>query len=306
MIAGLVSIGTNSTRALVADPAATPPQLLLIRSTGTRIGEGLAERGMLAPAPMSRTLDAVAQHVRAMRELPIHSMHVIATSALRRAQNAGTFIAEVRAICGCDFTILTGEEEAQCSFAGAACGLPAAPGQLTGVVDLGGGSIEYAVGGSHAAERAISCEIGAVRLTQSVPALSGQSALPVAVDIERAYELAREAVASMASFPPVRRLVLVGGTATTTVALLRGSREINAYEPLSRAELRGLIAQLSSTPLDARRTLPGMNPQRADILLAGQIVLDAVLDRLEPPELLVSTNDLLLGFLLRRAVQARG
>ena len=299
MIAGLISIGTNSTRALVADINGGTGRTLLHRSTGTRIGEGLKERGHLDEAAMERTLTAIREHFEAMRHLS-PNVRVIATSALRRADNAPEFAARVRDITGATLEIISGDEEARCSFIGAVSGIAAPGGEHFGVLDTGGGSTEYAVGDKTAPAHIVSCEIGAVRLTETVPELDGTHGAISEETMDRAAAIATEAIAPIGSFPKVERLVFVGGSATTTISVLAQKRESFAYADLTRSDLQGIIAHLRALDLDARKALPGMNPQRADILLAGAIVLDAAFKRTLHDRALVSTNDVLLGFLLTR------
>lgn len=302
MIRGLISIGTNSTRALVADVDAAPPLTLLHRSTGTRIGEGLRERGHMDEAAMQRTLDAIAEHAAAIQE-HTSEFAVIATSALRRADNESEFDRRVRALTGRAVQIISGDEEAACSFTGALSGVDASPHERFGVLDVGGGSSEYAVGTKVNCEGVVSCEIGAVRLTEAFPELAGAGG-PVNEDtIERASAKAMRALEPALKLLHADRLVLVGGSATTTVSLVRGKREVFAYAELTANEIADWIARLAATPLEDRKTLPGMNPQRADILLGGLLIIDRILQASAASGALVSTSDVLLGYLLRRAAE---
>jgi exopolyphosphatase/guanosine-5'-triphosphate,3'-diphosphate pyrophosphatase len=296
--AGLISIGTNSTRALVADiDSKKHARVLLHRSTGTRIGEGLKERGHLDEQAMQRTLEAIREYYDAIREFT-SDVRVIATSALRRADNAAEFAERVQSIAHAQLQIVSGEEEARFSFVGAVSGV-SSNGEEFAVADVGGGSSEYAVGPADRPEHIMSCEVGAVRLTEAFPALAGSDGKISGELIQAARAFAEKAVAPLRDFPHADRLIFVGGTATTTISLLSGKREMFAYADLSRANLRQITERLASLPLDERKKLPGMNPQRADILLAGTLVLDAIFDGAAHERAVVSTNDLLLGYLLQ-------
>jgi exopolyphosphatase/guanosine-5'-triphosphate,3'-diphosphate pyrophosphatase len=292
---GVISIGTNSTRALVAGFNGRA-RVLLARSIGTRIGEGLKERGALDEGAMERTLQVVREHASAVRELT-SDVRVIATSALRRAENGEAFANAVRDAAGAPLEIISGEEEARRSFIGAISGIEER-GCTYGVLDTGGGSSEYAIG-SHQLERIVSCEIGAVRLTEAVPQLAGHSGRPPDAELERARAIALEQTRPIADFPHVNRLMFVGGTATTTVCLQRESRELFDYAEITLHELRRWRERLRDLDLEARRQLPGINPQRADIILGGVLILEVVFERAGHERAIVSTNDLLLGTLLQ-------
>lgn len=299
MIRAVVSIGTNSTRALVADVNGSA-HVLLARWAGTRIGEGLKERGRLDPAAAHRTLNAVRDHVEAIKKYT-RNITAIATSALRRAEDAGAFARQVEAIAGSPLEIISGEEEARRSYTGAVGPLLARKEHSSrfSVLDVGGGSSEYACGREAQPDEVVSCEIGAVRLTERVPALAGTKG-PVGEDaVERARALAREALEPIARFPRPETLVLVGGSSNTGISLLRESTERYEYAEMERGELRALISRLRTHDLAQRKAMPGMNPQRADILLAGLIVVDTVFELTGATNALATGNDLLLGTLLR-------
>lgn len=297
-VRGLISIGTNSTRALVAQVGDGKPVTLLQRSTGTRIGEGLRERGHLEETAMQRTLDAISEHAQAIRE-HTRQFGIIATSALRRADNEDDFDARVRALTGTGVEIISGEEEARSSYTGALSGVDAEPSERFGVLDVGGGSSEYAVGTKGECERVVSCEIGAVRLTEAFTELAGSNGSVDARTLQSAAQHAARALAPALNLRSVDRVVLVGGSATTTISLVRGDREPFEYAKLDANDISSWIGRLASMPLDKRRGLPGMNPQRADILLAGLLIIAQFLEQTQHSDAIVSTSDVLLGYLLR-------
>jgi len=294
----VVSIGTNSTRVLLADLDESPPRAIFARSIGTRIGEGLRDRGRLSDEAMARTLGAIHTHARSIRG-QTENVVAIATSAVRRADNGAAFAAKVEKILGTPLHVLDGEEEALAAYRGAISALPAVVGN-TGVVDTGGGSTEYAVGSGTFPERVASCEIGAVRLTETCPGLSGEAGAVEAPVLARAKEIARGLLAPMRDFPAIERLALVGGSATTAASLLRGDRTPFLTAEITRADVTATLARLCAMTLTERRELAGMNPQRADILPAGLIVLDAVFELTGLERATATSSDLLMGYLLIR------
>ena len=293
----IISVGTNSTRVLLADMAPDIPHADLAQSIGTRIGEGLGPRGHLGEEPMRRTLDAIAQLHRAVRGHFVR-LFAISTSAVRRADNADEFCARVAEKLGVPLRILSGEEEAAASYRGAITAFGALHGERVGVVDMGGGSTEYAVGTGTHPEKFESCEIGAVRLTEAVPELAGDDGVVDLTTIERARAIARQALEPLRSYPAVERLAFVGGTATTTASIVRGKKGKVASYTLTRADLQKVLVRLCGMSLEERKTVVGMKPQRADILPGGIIVLDTVLDIVKRDIFVATTADLLLGFLL--------
>jgi exopolyphosphatase / guanosine-5'-triphosphate,3'-diphosphate pyrophosphatase len=299
----VISVGTNSTRVLLADVTGDVARVALARSIGTRIGEGLKERGALGEEPMQRTLEAVRNHLRAIRGHYLR-LFTIATSALRRADNGEEFTARMQALTGVPVDILSGEDEAAASYRGAITVFGPLRGDEIGVVDVGGGSSEYAVGSATAPERTVSCEIGAVRLTEELPQLAGHDGAVDSKTIERARTIAGEALASLREFPTVSHLALVGGSATTAASFIRGRRmPIDAYE-LSRDDLARAVQRLCAMQIDERKKLAGVKPQRADILPGGIIVLETVLDLVGRDRATATTADLLLGYLLQRQDRA--
>ncbi len=280
------------------------PRVELARSTGTRIGEALGERGRLGDEPMQRTLDAIAQYVRAIRGHYVR-LFAVATSALRRAENGLEFAEQVRALLGVPLRVITGEEEAVASYRGGLTALGTLRGERVGVLDLGGGSTEFAAGASAAPDKVASCEVGAVRLTEAIPELAGRDG--TAGDaVARARVFAREALAPLRECGDVERLAFVGGTATTTAAIVRGRPVPVESYPLSRADLQRTLERILPMTVDERKRVVGMRPQRADILPAGIIVLDEALEMFGRDQAVATTNDLLLGILLQERDEAGG
>ena len=301
VVRAVLSIGTNSTRVLVADVTDNALVPILAHATGTRLGEGLGADGEIGAEPLERTLHALAGYAEQARR-HTEEVAVVATSAARRARNRDLFSARVEAIVGAPLQILTGEDEARYAFAGATLGLPPA---RYGVLDSGGGSTEYAVGTPDAIEAHASLEIGAVRLTEAVPELAGNDGA-VADEVRvRAADLAMAALEPLRAMPRVDRALFVGGSATTAVSLLAKNREPFVRRDLSLDELDALFADLCMRSLEERRALPGINPQRADIIAAGVLILRTACRLLQKNVATVSTGDLLAGILLA-AARVRG
>ncbi len=294
----IISIGTNSTRLLLADIAPAVPRVETARSVGTRLGEGLGEQGRLGDEPMQRTLEAIAQLQRAVKGHYVR-LFAVATSALRRAENGDDFSQRIEALLGTPLRILSGEEEATASYRGALTALGELRGERVGVLDVGGGSTEYATGTSTEPEKVVSCEIGAVRVTEAVPELAGRDGAVKEDSVERARAIARKALEPLAECEAVERLALVGGSATTVAGMLRGRRApIGSYD-LSRADLQRALERLLPMPLEERKKIEGMKPQRADILPGGIITIDTAMEIIGSDKAIATTSDLLLGILLQ-------
>jgi exopolyphosphatase/guanosine-5'-triphosphate,3'-diphosphate pyrophosphatase len=294
----VLSIGTNSTRVLLADVEPAMPRIEVARSIGTRVGEGLGDSGRLGDEPMARTLDVLRGYMGLIRGHYV-KLIVIATSALRRADNGEEFAGKVAEITGLPLRVLSGEEEAVASYRGAFTAFGQLRGERVGVVDMGGGSTEYAFGTSAQPDDHISCEIGAVRLTEAVPSLAGDKGLVSDADTRRARKLAETALEPLEKFDKPDRLAVVGGTATTVAAILKGKRTAVTSANLKRADLESLLQRLVSMPLDERKKIAGLKAQRADILPAGITVLLAAMDAVKCDEALATSSDLLLGVALQ-------
>lgn len=294
----VLSIGTNTVRLLiVADEEAGALSLLEHHALGTRLGEGLGQDGDLQLAAMERTLEACLQFATIARERGA-LLECIATSVLRRARNADNFAHRFEASVRAPLVVIDGEREAAWGFAGAVA-QDRPPGR-TAMLDIGGGSTECAIGTAGIVETAISCEIGTVRLTEAFPALSGSApGAPAWRAARAARDVIREALTPLRGQGLVNEMRAVAGTPCTLAALVVGAAQQSIRgRMLDRPTTERLLAQLLDCDLAARRALPGILPQRADILAAGALLLLGALDALGIERARVETNDLLLGYLL--------
>jgi exopolyphosphatase / guanosine-5'-triphosphate,3'-diphosphate pyrophosphatase len=297
-------IGTNSTRLLVADvgadgSVAEVERLLEI----TRLGEGVDASGTLAEAPMGRVTDTLTRYAERARALSAERLLAVATSAVRDASNRDDFLARVAAT-GFEPRLLSGEDEAATTFAGVCSRAPggesvSADGTL--VVDVGGGSTELVLGAAEGVAWSRSLQAGCVRMTErflgeDVVAASSLAACETAVR-ELLQVVPGEVVEA------TRRAIAVAGTATTLAAILHGGYDADAVHGarITREQTRALELRLAAMTLEQRRTVGGLEPARAPVIVAGLVVLGCVLDRFGLAEAIVSERDVLHGAALLAA-----
>ena len=300
-------IGTNSTRLLIADvgsdgSVAELERLLVI----TRLGEGVDAGGSLGEAPMGRVTDTLTRYAAHARELSAERSLAVATSAVRDAANRDDFLARVPA-SGFEPRLLTGEQEAATTFAGVCSRAPggeavAADGTL--VVDVGGGSTELVLGAAGGVAWSRSLQAGCVRMTERVLGedVVGHTDLAACAAVIRGLlEVVSDEVV-MAT----RRAIAVAGTATTLAAIQHGGYDAEAVHGarITREETRALEHRLAAMTLEERRTVPGLEPARAPVIVAGLVVLGSVLDRFGLAEAIVSERDILHGAALLAAGDA--
>jgi exopolyphosphatase/guanosine-5'-triphosphate,3'-diphosphate pyrophosphatase len=293
-----IDCGTNSIRLLVADVVDGTLVDVVRRMEIVRLGQGVDRTGRLAPEAIERTRLALATYVTELRELGADRVRMVATSASRDAENAADFRAMVVATLGVEPDVITGDEEANLSFAGAVNGLTAEPPYL--VADIGGGSTELVLGTS-TVDAARSMDIGCVRMTERH--LHDDPPTPAQItaaekDIVEAITLARETV-------PVERagtFVGLAGSVTTVAALALGLTE---YDPtaihharISYDQVAAVTASLLSSTRAERAALPVMHPGRVDVIGAGALVLCTLVDEIGVGTVIASEHDILDGIAL--------
>ena len=288
MRVGVVDLGTNSTRLLVADVDGGHVEELERRTEITRLGEGVDERRKLLPLPVARVRNALSDYRRELEQLGAERVLAVGTSAIRDAENGEAFLGEIEWSYGFATRLLSGDEEAELTRRGVANGR--AVGDDTLVLDVGGGSTELIT----AAERT-SVDVGSVRLTER----------HLRSDPPAPEELEAAARTVWAELPPLdaRDAIGVAGTVTTLAALELGGydRERVHGHRLSREAVGALLTRLASLPLAERRELSGLEPDRAPVIVGGALVVREVLDRYGLDGLEASERDLLHGAALAAA-----
>ncbi|MFI2211777.1 exopolyphosphatase [Streptomyces sp. NPDC020141] len=292
-----VDCGTNSIRLLVADadPATGGLVELDRRMTIVRLGQGVDRTGRLAPEALERTFAACREYAAVIKEHGADAVRFVATSASRDAENRAEFVDGVLDILGVEPEVITGDQEAEFSFTGATKELPGHEERL--VVDIGGGSTEFVLGRAHV-EAARSVDIGCVRLTErhirgDPPAPAELAA--VRADAEAALDLAAESV----PLDGARTLVGLAGTVTTVAGIALG---LDAYDSAAIHHARipyervaEIARSLAAATHAERAAIPVMHPGRVDVIVAGALVLLAVMERTGAAEVVVSEHDILDG-----------
>lgn len=247
---------------------------------------------------MDRTLAAIATFVERSRAHDA-AISAIATSAMRRADDTSAFVRRVESLAGAELRVLEGDEEAVCSFRGATYSAPH-DGKRRGVLDVGGGSTEFAVGTDGRLELARSLEVGSVRLTERFEDLAGGTpGTPARVAAAEARALAAEMLASLREARPIAELRCVSGTPLTLGAIaFRSTANLVLQRELTRMQIDGVVSRLLELTLEERKAVPGMVAQRADVLPAGGIIVSEALRLLGCDSARLESDDLLLGFLL--------
>jgi exopolyphosphatase / guanosine-5'-triphosphate,3'-diphosphate pyrophosphatase len=270
MRAGCIDIGSNTTRLLVADRTADRLQEVHQERAFTRIGHGMAPGGEIAPEKIEEVVAVVAAQLLIARDLGVAGVRGVATAAIRHAANGQQLIDAIRAATDLKVEILSGEEEARLAFCGAAAMLDSelVPAGLLGVLDVGGGSSEMVVGSvpSHVSWWA-SMQLGSSTLTDRWLHSDPPSAAQLAA--------ARREVTTILTplAPPQPALTVAVGGSATSLARLAGA-------VLDAGALVRSLRVLASEPsaIVARRTQ--IDPQRARLLSAGLLILEAMAQRL--------------------------
>jgi exopolyphosphatase / guanosine-5'-triphosphate,3'-diphosphate pyrophosphatase len=286
--------GTNTTRLLVADVEDREVEEVAKRLAITRLGEGVDARRRLLPLPITRVRNVLTDYRREAEQLGAERILLVATSAVRDAENGEAFLGEIEWSYGFVTRLLSGDEEAELTFRGAADGRLGS----TLVVDPGGGSTEFVVGESGEIQSRASVDIGSVRLTERFL----HSDPPTSDELDAAADYVRSALPPP---PQADHAVGVAGTFTTLAALDMGLEEPEGLgthgHRLTLAAVRAQRERLASLPLDERRRLPGLHPERAPVIVAGAVIVEQVLDRFGLEELEVSERDILHGAALEAA-----
>jgi len=296
----VVDVGTNSVKFHLGERSADGAWRRVVdRSEVTRLGEGLAAGGDIRPEPMERTIDAIAAMADEAEEKGALQIAAVGTAGLRIASNANGFVTATRTRAGIDVEVISGEEEARLAFLAATSALDLPAGRLV-VFDSGGGSSQFTFGHGGSVDERFSVDVGAVRFTE-------QFGLDGAVSVEglvKAMDAISDALERLDGRPAPDGLVGMGGTITNVAAVKHG---LETYDPdvvqgtvLDRAEIDRQIELFRVRSADERRSLPGLQPKRAEVILAGACIVRTVLELLGHESVTVSDRGLRHGLLVER------
>ncbi|HEY7143464.1 MAG TPA: exopolyphosphatase [Streptosporangiaceae bacterium] len=309
-----VDCGTNSLRLLIADvdPARGTLTDVTRQMEIVRLGQGVDATGRLAAGALARTLTALAGYAAVIEAHPVQATAMVATSAARDAANAADFARGVNEILGVTPQVLSGDQEARLSFAGATAELTR-PGQAAPscpppylVADIGGGSTEFVLGpgwpagGSLPAGQlsAVSVDIGCVRMTErhlrSDPPRPAEIAAATA-DIDAALSV----VAAKLAVPSARTLLGLAGSVTTVAAIALDLPGYDAarihHARIPAATVHEVTAGLLARTRAERALIGVMHPGRVDVIGAGALVLDRIVARFGFADVIASEHDILDG-----------
>jgi exopolyphosphatase/guanosine-5'-triphosphate,3'-diphosphate pyrophosphatase len=288
-----LDIGTNTVLLLVADRQADGSLLAIAeRATITRLGQNVDRTRKLASAAVERTRACLESYAGTLRELRPDRVGIVGTSAMRDAGGGRELRLYVRSLMGVEARVLSGVEEARLTFRGALSGLATNHREKVAVFDVGGGSTEVVigsfVGGAPAISFANSLDVGSVRLTER----HGE-------DWRAIRQAAHDAFASVPPLPNDLPPVGVAGTMTTLAAVSLGLKthqgaRLHAHS-ITAQDLERVVERLASLNVEARRCVPGIEPARADVIVAGGYLATALISHWQAREVQISDRGVRWG-----------
>ena len=297
-----VDLGSNSTRLLIADPEHLASGAVLAREMRiTRMGAGVDHTKQLQADAIKRVTNCLLEFRQQMEGFDVEAVRVVATSAARDAQNRESLFDAVEATLGVRPALLSGEREAELSFRGATSGLSATAQPPYLIFDIGGGSTEF-VFGIDSPAASISVDMGCVRFSERFI----ESDPPRAEELSNAIGFAKDYMTDvLQAIPEARRARTLIGLAGTVSAAVRVLHSLDQYDRarihhawLSREDVESVFRELATATQVERLETPGVEPERAQVLVGGMCVLVAVLRTLDCDRILHSEADLLDGALL--------
>ncbi len=295
-----IDIGTNTILLLIAEQTHQGRlQTIMDLETTTRLGEGIAKTSKINPHTMQKSIDVIEQYLFLCREKGVTEVVAAGTSALREARNRLDFLRKVRRRCGLEIEIISGQQEARLSYLAVARDQKWSSRPLV-VIDIGGGSTEWIYGDANGEVRVFSLNIGSVTLTEqfltSDPVEEGE------------YQAMTSHVSTLLNnIPPLRKdasLVGIGGTITSLFSVKQGLREFDPsrihHGLLKLKDIEEQVEQFKTLPLRERKAIPGLPPERADLIIAGATILLHLLLRFGLNRIWVSCHGLRYGILLDR------
>ena len=295
-----MDIGTNAIKFHITEK--TPEgkwKTILDRAEVTRLGENLNRTGKISPEAMERNIAVVGEMFEIAKQNAVDQICAIGTMALRTATNANDFIDHIKIKFGISVEIISGDEEARLSFLAVRSSLDIRHGTFL-IFDIGGGSTEFISGNDGKIQQKISFNIGVVRLTEDILISD-----PVTKqECNRVNEIIQETICSMSLVNLIDRLIGVGATLTTLGAM---KLKLANYDPeiihglaLSVFDVEEHLALLQAKPIAERKKIVGLEPRRADVILAGAMIVSNIMKKINAAEVIISDRGVRHGFLIDR------
>jgi len=296
----VIDAGTNSIKFHIGEHAVGGKWRTVVdRAELTRLGEGLAQQGVIIDAALERTTAAIVGMVDEAKRHGVRAIAAVGTAGLRIAANGNEVVAAIQARTGVHIEVISGEEEGRLAYVAAKAGLGLNQGSLV-VFDTGGGSSQFTFGHDASVDERFSVDVGAVRYTERYR-----------LDRAVSPEVLREAMAAISADlsriegrPVPDALIAMGGAVTNITAV---KHRLATYDPavvqgsvLDRAEIDRQIELYRSRDADARRTIIGLQPKRAEVILAGACIVRTVMEKLGKQSFAVSDRGLRHGVLAER------
>ena len=294
-----IEMGTNSTRLLIAEIVNKEIKTLKKDLITTRLGEGVDKNKILNESAIKRGLEALQVFKEQIKDYEVKEVRLVGTSALRDVKNGDQFQKLVKDKIGYNLEIISGKKEAELIFKGVTYSYDF---EDYIIIDIGGGSTEF-IWKSPAFKKVKmdSLNLGAVRLTERFITSPEQSISEQVVN-EVAEFIKKEIQTEVTKLPTIDNLIGVGGTITTMATILLkaekySSKAVHDYI-LNFKEIDNILNRLRKLPIKERKQIKGLNPDRADIIVAGVIILKEIMKSLNTKQLRVSDNDILEGLLI--------
>lgn len=297
-----IDIGTVTSRLLVADTDGVAVQVVAREYEVTNLGEGVDATGLITQAALERVAAAVDRFIQvrngcSLPDLPVLGTVVMATSAARDAQNADAF-AQMLAERGLELQVISGQREAELTFAGVT--IEASSGTSVAAVDVGGGSTEVSFGvAGQGMSAARSFDVGCRRMTERF--LHADPPTAAQLDAARAWAVG-QFEAWHPSSPASCTLYAVAGTATSAIAMHKGLRVYDSSQvhgaTMTRDQLQRQLESLARMSAEERQHVIGLDPRRAPVIVAGLVILTCVMDVFGFSAFTASESDILQGMIL--------
>ena len=296
----VIDAGTNSIKFHIGEhDAGGKWRTVVDRAEMTRLGEGLTQQGMIIDAALERTVAAIAGMIDEAKRHGVRAIAAVGTAGLRIASNGSEVVAAIHARAGVHIEVISGDEEGRLAYVATRAGLGLNRGSLV-VFDTGGGSSQFTFGNDTSVDERFSVEVGAVPYTERY-----------GLDRAVSPEVLREAMAAISADlsriggrPIPDALVGMGGAVTNITAVMH---RLATYDPsivqgtvLDRAEIDRQIELYRSRDADARRAIMGLQPKRAEVILAGACIVRTVMEKLGKQSFTVSDRGLRHGVLAER------